>query len=44
MFGRLADNRMRDGYYYAAQRLFTPQEIKHIEEEGRILAREGKFV
>ncbi|XP_032894648.1 uncharacterized protein LOC116984565 isoform X1 [Amblyraja radiata] len=42
MFGRLADNRMRDGYYYAAQRLFTPQEIKHIEEEGRILAREER--
>ncbi|XP_062917735.1 uncharacterized protein LOC134353583 isoform X1 [Mobula hypostoma] len=42
VYGRLGDNRMKDGYYYAAQRLFTPQEIKQIEEEGRILAREER--
>ncbi|XP_069758441.1 uncharacterized protein [Narcine bancroftii] len=42
VFGRLGENRMKDGYYYAAQQLFTPQEIKQIEEEGRILAREER--
>ncbi|XP_051885517.1 uncharacterized protein LOC127577907 isoform X2 [Pristis pectinata] len=42
VYGRLGDNRMKDEYYYAAQRLFTPQEIKQIEEEGRVLAREER--
>ncbi|XP_067850269.1 chromatin remodeling regulator CECR2-like isoform X2 [Heptranchias perlo] len=42
VFGRLGENRMKDGYYFAAQRMYTPQEIKRIEEEGRILAREER--
>uniref|UniRef100_UPI00398F38D1 chromatin remodeling regulator CECR2-like isoform X2 n=1 Tax=Pristiophorus japonicus TaxID=55135 RepID=UPI00398F38D1 len=42
VFGRLGGNRMKDGYYFAGERLYTPQEIKHIEEEGRILAREER--
>ncbi|XP_067902683.1 chromatin remodeling regulator CECR2-like isoform X2 [Heterodontus francisci] len=42
VFGRLGEKRMKDGYYLAAQRLYTPQEIKHIEEEARILARQER--
>ncbi|XP_078405581.1 uncharacterized protein LOC144684976 [Cetorhinus maximus] len=42
VFGRLGEKRMKDGYYLAAQGLYTPQEIKHIEEEGKILARQER--
>ncbi|XP_072322372.1 uncharacterized protein [Scyliorhinus torazame] len=42
VFGKLGEKRMKDGYYLAAQGLYTPQEIKHIEEEGKILARQER--
>ncbi|XP_078077521.1 uncharacterized protein LOC144499281 [Mustelus asterias] len=42
VFGRLGEKRMKDGYYLAAQGLYTPQEIKQIEEERKILARQER--
>ncbi|XP_048463098.1 cat eye syndrome critical region protein 2-like isoform X3 [Rhincodon typus] len=42
LFGQLGEKGVKDGFYLAAQRLYTPQEIKRIEEEGKILARQER--
>ncbi|GCC31709.1 hypothetical protein chiPu_0010170 [Chiloscyllium punctatum] len=42
LFGRLGEKGVKDGFYLAAQRLYTPQEIKRIEEEGKILAQQER--
>ncbi|XP_060695045.1 uncharacterized protein LOC132824484 isoform X3 [Hemiscyllium ocellatum] len=42
LLGRLGEKGVKDGFYLAAQRLYTPQEIKRIEEEGKILAQQER--
>uniref|UniRef100_V9K7Q1 Cat eye syndrome chromosome region, candidate 2-like protein n=1 Tax=Callorhinchus milii TaxID=7868 RepID=V9K7Q1_CALMI len=42
ILSRLGGSKMASRYYFQAQQMFTVQEIKQLEEEGRILAREER--